>query len=480
MKTATVTAFATLALLGSAAAKQVEVEATMANKVLKADAKTTTYLKVALTGFELEAAQLERAPVNVAIVFDKSSSMSGEKIGRAREAAKEAIRQLKPNDIVSVVLYDSTVKVLVSATKLNDRKDIYRKIDGVKAGGKTALFAGVSKGVKELSKYLDRNLVNRVILLSDGQANIGPSSPVALGELGASLRKDGIAVSTIGLGERYNEDLMYKLADRSDGNHFYAQNPKELAGIFSKEFGDILSVVAQEITVKIKCKPGVRPVRVLGREAEISGRDVTVLLNQIYSGAEEYVLLELEVPSTADGQTMDIANVRVNYANLLTKTAETSDSAVGVRFAASDKEVVSNVNGDVMAACVMQIATETNTTAMILRDKGQILEAQNLLVENGAWLRTQGALWNCEPLLVYGQQNDDDAKNLGEGQWSAQRKTMRYNQYQNFKSRAQKGEILQQQQAAPQAVQQLELEQLDLQQQAEQLQQSIPQPVPAK
>ena len=176
-----------------------------------ADKKQAAFVKIGLTGFKLDSKD-KRAPVNVAIVLDKSGSMEGDKIAKAKDAAIAAIGRLGSDDIVSVVAYDSTVQVIVPATKLSDKESVIEQIRRIEAGGSTALFAGVSKGADELRKFLDKNRVNRVILLSDGLANVGPQSPSELGALGASLMKEGISVSTMGLGLDYNEDLMTKLA----------------------------------------------------------------------------------------------------------------------------------------------------------------------------------------------------------------------------------------------------------------------------
>jgi Ca-activated chloride channel family protein len=208
-------AFLVLALLASgfAWAGQVQLNVGLGQPVLPADKKNVTYLKVGLTGFSLPRAE-ERAPVNVALVLDKSGSMSGEKIEHAKTAALAALDRLNSNDIVSVVVFDTTVSVVVPATKLTDRAAVRRAIAGIEANGTTALFAGVSKGAEEVRKFLGLERVNRIILLSDGQANVGPSSPSELGELGHSLRKEGISVTTLGLGMDYSEDLMAQLLCR--------------------------------------------------------------------------------------------------------------------------------------------------------------------------------------------------------------------------------------------------------------------------
>src|SRR5690606_19740815 len=136
--------------------------------------------------------------------------------------------------------------------------------------------------------------INRVILMSDGLANVGPSTPSELAELGRKLGGKGISVTTIGLGLGYNEDLMQKLALASDGNHAFAEKPSDLIEIFNSEFGDTLSIAAQEIEITIECRDGFRPKRVLGRQAEIDGKRIKIKLNQLTGGHERYLVVELE------------------------------------------------------------------------------------------------------------------------------------------------------------------------------------------
>jgi Ca-activated chloride channel family protein len=418
-------------------AKQVHLNVALAKPVLKADAKETTYLKVGLTGFELQG-ESERPPVNVAIVMDKSGSMQGEKIHRAREAAKMAIKRLNRDDIISIVTYDSTVRVLVPATRISDRSSIDQAIDRITANGSTALFAGVSKGAAEVRKFLMKERVNRVILLSDGKANVGPGSPGQLAELGVSLKKEGISVSTIGLGFDYNEDLMEQLAAKSDGNHFFVDSPTQLAQIFDKELGDILSVVAQEVVIKIKCAPGIRPVRVIGRDAEISGQSVVTTMNQIQSNQEKYIILEVEVASTPANETRQVAKVNVSYDNMDTKTRDHLSSSVAVRFSISEQEVAQGIDRLVMVGCVTQIAAETSRRATALRDQGKLEDARRILTQNYLYLEDNGRLLKSDVLLQYGYSNKSDASGLDGDRWNYTRKKMRFEQ-----------QALQNQQASP-------------------------------
>ena len=407
----------------SAHADQIKLDVALSHPVLKADQKQTTYLKVSLTGFRFKQ-QTERPAVNVAIVIDKSGSMSGEKIRKAKEAAVMAIKRLNSRDIVSVIAYSDTVEVLVPATKLSDKAAVYAAIERLYAGGSTALFAGVSKGACELRKFLDKNRVNRVILLSDGIANVGPSSPTELGRLGASLIKERISVTTIGLGTDYNEDLMSKLATTSDANHYFAENAVDLVRVFNNELGDVLSVVAQEVLVTIQISEGIRPVRVLGRDADITGQLVSVYLNQLYSEQQKYILLEVEVPATPAERVRPVARVNVSYANMQTKTTDRLGSSLAVRFTPTDAIVAQKRNTAVMISVVEQIATDNNEKAMRLRDQGKIKEAREALKSNAKYLDKHGVVLESEALGEYAEQQLEDASNLEGQRWRASRKKM--------------------------------------------------------
>ncbi len=406
------------------AAEQVKVDVALAKPNLLAGQKQVNYVRVGLTGLRINESG-QRTPVNLAIVLDKSGSMSGDKLRKAKDAAIASIDRLGSDDIVSVVAYDHTVEVLVPATKVSDRAVIRAAIERLTAGGNTALFAGVSKGAAEVRKFLDRQRVNRIILLSDGQANAGPSSPADLGNLGASLIKEGISVTTLGLGLDYNEDLMTQLARRSDGNNYFIENSTELASKFGFEFNDVMSVVAQEVTVRISCRPGVRPIRVLGREADITGQTVTTYLNQVYGDQEKYVLLEVEVPAGGDGTNRGIADVTVSYVNMASKAADRITRTAITRFTKSPALVESGTNRAVMASAIEQIGVERNQLAVNLRDQGRIEEARRVLLENAAFLAENARRYESKELESFSSVQEVTAGKLDAEQWNGQRKSIR-------------------------------------------------------
>ncbi len=428
------TGLACLLAMNSAHASQVRMQVELTNPLLEAGADRTVVVKVSLQAEERQEVS-QRPPMNMALVIDKSGSMHGERIRQARLAALAAVDRLQDDDIISVVAFDNNVTVLVPATRASNRDVIRRGIEQIEAGGTTALFAGVSKGAAEVRKFLDREYVNRVVLLSDGQANVGPRSPGALGELGASLLKDGISVSTIGLGLGYNEDLMVRLARSSDGNHAFVEHPNDLVRIFDREFGEAMSVVAQDIEIRIDCSEGIRPLRTLGRPSEISGQTVVTQMNQLYGGQERYILLEVEVPAHAPDTLVELAGVEARFREVDTRAQHTLNTQAQVQVTASREKAEAAVNREVLGAFVLQDAAMASEQAVQLRDEGRVQEAQQVLREGAQRMRSVAADAAMPAparmqLDAFAAQSEEDAEKLDDAaSWDSRRKLMRESQY---------------------------------------------------
>jgi len=413
-------------------ARTIELQVNLGTPVMEAGKIQKTFLKVGLRGFDLPV-ESDRASVNLAIVLDRSGSMAGEKLARAKEAAIMAIGLLNSRDIVSMVTYDSVVNVVVPATRVTDKQSIYSAIRNIRDGGRTALFAGVSKGAAEVRKFLDKTRVNRVILLSDGLANIGPSTPSELGQLGASLGKEGISVTTIGLGLGYNEDLMTQLAGMSDGHHAFVQNSADLSRIFAAEFNTALTVVANQLTIIIKCANTIRPIRVLGRSAQIIGQNVHVNLNQLSSNQEKFVILEVEIPAGVAGETWDLASVDVSYLDLRAKVTDSLHGSVSVNFSKKREDVVKSVNQPVMDSAAEQVLNQVSKEAVVLRDAGKLEAAKDYLRRNIDSLKksmsSSGAA-SSPRFEALAEEVYQDADELGDNKkWNEKRKSMRQRQF---------------------------------------------------
>jgi Ca-activated chloride channel family protein len=378
--------------------------------VLPAETSNRAVLKVTLDAPPSEHA--DRPPVNLCLVLDRSGSMSGDKIENAREAALEAVRRLGPDDVVSLVIYDHEVSTLVPAQSARNREWIEAQIRSIHSRGNTALYGGVSQGAAEVRKHAGGRYVSRLILLSDGLANVGPSSPEDLGRLGASLMKEGISVTTVGVGTDYNEDLMTRLAQSSDGNTYFVENSEDLTRIFAAELGDVLSVVAREVIVEIDCGDGVRPIRIIGRDGKIRGSKVELRLNQLYGGQQKYALVEVEVPAGAADQVRQLAQARVDYDNALTARRGQSAATVEVRFSAREKEVKASVNVPVQTEVLRNEAAEARDQAVGLSDADKPLDAARVLRQRADDLKVFSGLYSAPAAAQEAEALEEEAKTL--------------------------------------------------------------------
>lgn len=373
-----------LAAPAAVADPNISLEARLAQPVMQEGVTQKNYLRVALGGCRPEP-NANRTPVNVAFVIDRSGSMSGERIAQAREAAIMAVGRLGPEDIASVIVFDTRAEVVIPARKVSDPAYFIDRIRRIGLGGSTAIHDGVLKGRGEVTAFMDPRRLNRIVLLSDGQANVGPTRVDDFIRLGQSLLGERISVSTIGLGLNYNEDLMLQLALASDGNHAFARDPSDLITIFNREFNDVLASCAQTVSIDIELKPGVRAVRAISRDGVIAGGTAQFRMNQVYAATEHYVLLEVEFDKAqAVTGERDLGIVKVAYTDARSGQAQTLDTAIRARFTASEADARASADAKVGEAVIEQVARARAREAVTLRDQGRFDEARTLLQQNAS------------------------------------------------------------------------------------------------
>ena len=319
------------------------------------------------------------SPVNLALVLDRSGSMAGAKLEKARQAAAVAVDQLEADDYFSLVVYDDDVEVLVPPQKVKDKEAIKRQIFAIRDGGGTALHAGVEKGAAQLRKYLDGEKVNRIILLSDGMANVGPSSPAELARLGKELRGEGLSVSTVGLGEDYNEDLMTALAEASHANYYYVQDAEKLPAIFTEEMSSVKSVVGRDVHVIITLPEGVRPIKVIGEEDLVfRDRSVTIPLAEFFASQTRRFLISCEAPPTPAEQ-VELAQVELRYVDAASNEAVRGIEKALVRQSPDEKVSEASIRREVIANRALTENRLAKELAVKLADAGNPREAARVL-----------------------------------------------------------------------------------------------------
>jgi len=412
--------------------------------VLPAGSAQQPMVRIAISAPAMQQQLRRTPPVDLAIALDCSGSMSGEKIAHARQAARNALELLGEDDVFSLILYNQTAKVLIPSTRVtaSTKEELRTVIDSIPAGGGTALFAGVSLAADELRKLgQDPRRVQRIILLSDGQANVGPSSPAELGKLGASLVKEGITVSTVGIGNDYNEDLMTALAQNADGNFYFIANSADLGRYLAQELGCALSVAARGVKVKITCPEGVTPRGILGYQCRIDGRTIELDFNQIYAGHDKVLILQLALPPQPAGSAKDLADVTLEYITSDAVRAPEVTRRVAVNFTADEAESKQSLNKGVSASVVLQKSAVLREEAVNQADSGNVESANEKLRRAKKLLEDNAAETNAPAVKAAAEQMEKDADKFaqaqaapGSGEYKEVRKEMRGRSYQIINS----------------------------------------------
>lgn len=251
----------------------------------------------------------DRLPVNLAPVVDVSGSMQGEKIAYARQAACHIIEQLSERDQITVVKFASEAEIVVPTQPLHDvsRADIQSRIRSMTASGNTALFSGWLHGVNELAAHQIPNGVNRCLLFSDGQANVGETSVEVLASHAARLRSLGITTSTFGVGRDYNEHLLASMAEAGGGTYRFIEHPRQIPALFREELGELLRIVGRGLTLEIACPSGCS-LKLLGDLPHEAGRTFQIPFGEMFAGQERRFYLEMLTPAGQRGsQTVPIS-----------------------------------------------------------------------------------------------------------------------------------------------------------------------------
>ncbi len=397
--------------------------------LLTAGTTQTAVIRVNLEA-RLPEDRMERPPVNLVLVLDRSGSMSGDKIAKAREAAIEALRRLNGRDRFALVAYDHQVETLVPSQSAANTAWIEERIRRIQPGGNTALFSAVSQGAAEVRRHLGRGYINRIVLLSDGLANVGPSNPSDLGRLGAALLKEGISVTTVGVGTGYNEDLMAQLADRSDGNHYFVADSRDLPRIFAAELGDVLSTVARRVVIEIDCPDGIRPLRIIGREGRILNNRVELRMNQLYGGQNKYALVEVEVPAGRPEQVITLGQVRCSYENALTSKNEQSETQIVARYSADRDKVKKSIDTAVQKDVIANEIAEARDKALDLYNAGRKDEAVRELQQRQQRIEEKATAIGASSLAAPAAALADEAAEFeGDALDSSRKKELRSESY---------------------------------------------------
>lgn len=253
-----------------------------------------------------DVTETPRAPLDLALVIDRSSSMSGRPIAAALESAVRIVRGLRDDDRVTIIAFDDHIEVVQSLVAVTDREALALRINAIDARGSTNLFGGWEEGVKQLAPFTRKDRIARVILLSDGQANQGLLNEQEIFAQVAKAAGAGITTSTVGLGHGFNESLMTGMASAGEGVANFGQTADDLDEAFEEQFAIISNSFLRQVKVSVQGGSDVQ-VRLVGEILE-NGAIRSRKLGTLPWDASLVAVVELKIGALAKADELAAVN----------------------------------------------------------------------------------------------------------------------------------------------------------------------------
>lgn len=311
-------------------------------------------LELVLAAAKDDAPVRARRPTDVVIILDRSGSMSGEKMEHARAAVRALLAQLGPQDRFALVTYsdDAIVAVPLSAVDDRQRSAWLATVEAIEASGGTNMASGLERGLDLVDHGRVSERVPHVILISDGLANQGDASPDGLVRRARRAAQGEYMLSSVGVGADFNEYVMTALADAGSGNYYFVQDPRELTGVFAREFDAARTTVASGLAVEIEPGEGVRVVDAAGYPLETAGSTVVFRPGSLFAGQERRIWLTLAVPHDSGGEYA-LGRFSVAYGEPHNRTILTFSDVPRVACVQGEEEFYSHVDADAWARSVV-------------------------------------------------------------------------------------------------------------------------------
>jgi len=250
-----------------------------------------------------------RTALNLALVIDCSASMAGSKLSHARKAARFLAGALSSRDRLAIVAFDQEAAVLVPSQHVRDPHPFIGAINSLSPGSGTAIFDGWLAGATEVAEHFDAQGLNRVLLLSDGQATSGLQDADAIAEVVTGLTQRGVGTTAIGLGAGFDEDLMAAVAAAGGGTLGFIESQQHLVEFCTSEVIGLLQIAAHGLTFQLCPMDGVELLEILN-DLPKCGEAEYQLPNLRY-GQEFVVGLRLRLPAWSPNR--DIARVTLEW-----------------------------------------------------------------------------------------------------------------------------------------------------------------------
>lgn len=325
------------------------------DKVLQgSDGKVSVALT--LTGAQVEQeGDVPVQPVDLVVVLDRSGSMEGQKIADARQAVIRLMERLSAHDRMAVITYSNAVELVSPLTTMTNanRENLAARVRMIQPGGGTNLGGGLDYGISSLKSSAAAGRQRKIILISDGLANQGVTDPYSLGRMAANGTEYSLGVSTVGVGNDFNELLMTTIADHGAGNYYFLENPTAFARVFEKEFEMTRNIVAGGLEIRIPLAGGVQLIDAGGYPIAREGNYAVIKPGDLLAGQQRKIFLTYQVPSHQVA-SYTLGNVHVNYLHNGMKQGVSNNQLLTVSCVKDQKAVVASIDEEAWSEQVVK------------------------------------------------------------------------------------------------------------------------------
>jgi Ca-activated chloride channel family protein len=322
--------------------------------LIGSDGRATLALTLQAAGAN-ESGRAAEPPVDLVVVLDRSGSMNGRKIQDARRAVQTLIETLSRDDRLGIVTYSDRAEPLSDLRPMTEarRHALAGLVREIQPGGGTNLGAGLETGLALFAAHPMDGRHRKLLLISDGLANHGVTDPHALGRMAAAgLSKDWV-VSTVGVGNDFNEHLMTTLADYGGGTYTYMEDPAAFAAVFQQEYRHAAVTAVSGLTVNVPLNHGIQLVDAGGYPIQTGNGRACFNPGGLRYGQTRTVYLTFQIPTDVPGDVF-VEGLQLGFRNPDGQVVTRSTEAFTIACVANPAEVMASIHEDRWAAQVVQ------------------------------------------------------------------------------------------------------------------------------
>ena len=364
----------------TALADPLQLQAVFDNEYIYATRPEARYLEILVTTAPETDKRQARVPLNLALVIDTSGSMGDEnKLNYVKQAAIAMLNRLRPEDRLAIVTYNNKAKVILPSSPVRMERETQSLIESLRADGGTNLGAGLIEGYRQLHEFAGAKTINRLLLLSDGKANVGMTSSTELSRLVLDQADAGISLSSFGVGLDFNEDLMAALSESGRGMYYFIDHPQSMRTILAKEFKSVEQLVAADIKITVNLSADFVIDQVFANNFEKNGNTISVRFGDLAAGELRRLQIRFQPRQREPGPVNNAARVDVSYMTPGDSGSYSLSQSIGLTYTEDKKTAATHQDKAVSERSAIFEANYARDKAAKAFDRGDRSTADSIL-----------------------------------------------------------------------------------------------------